>query len=124
MKDALKDPRTKKLMRELARRLPGTTLVTRRWHDEPDSGEVIVEVLNAPATPRRFVESISRPLIWKLWGDGPHPVYVVGIDAESTAKYRADALARSLTAPIASAARRRRVRSRPRAAPRKRTAAR
>ena len=37
MKDALKDPRTKKLMRELARRLPGTTLVTRRWRDEPDA---------------------------------------------------------------------------------------
>jgi len=116
MKDALKDPRTKKLMRELSRRFPGTTLVTRRWHDEPTSGEAIIEVLNAPTDPPECVERFARRLIWKLWGDGPHPVYVDGVSAESTAKYHADDLARARRLPTS--------RRRARPAPRKRAAAR
>jgi len=113
MKDALKDPRTKKLMKELSRRLPGTTLVTRRWHDEPDSGEIIVEVLNAPSPAWKVVDAIARPLIWKLWGDGPHPVSVTAVGPKQSAKEYAAGIALL----------RRAVRRRP-APRRKRTAAR
>jgi hypothetical protein len=92
MKNALKDPRTKTLMKELSRRFPGTTLVTRPMRDAPGSGEILLQVLNAPTDPPDCVERIARRLIWRLWGDGPHPVYVDGVSAERTAKYRADDL--------------------------------
>jgi hypothetical protein len=108
MKDALEDPRTAKFMKAVARRFPKSVLVTRRWYDEPDSGELVVEVLNAPARPLECVEDFAEPLIWKLWGDGPHPVSVRGIDRERTAKYHAADLARAR-----AAARRSRRRARP-----------
>jgi hypothetical protein len=108
MIDALEDPRTEKLMKAVARRFPRSVLTTRRWHDDPHSGELVVEVLNAPSRPPRCVEEFARPLIWKLWGDGPHPVSVWGINREKTAKYHADELARAQ-----AAARRSRRRARP-----------
>jgi hypothetical protein len=116
MKDAMKDPRTAKLMKELARLFPGTTLVPSPMRDEPGSGTIVIEVLNAPSPAWERVNAIARPLIWKLWGDGPHPVYVRGIDREDTAKYHADDLAKARRAPA--------VRRRRPAARRKRAAAR
>ena len=95
MIDAMKDPRTAKFMKELARRLPGTKLVTRPMPDAPDSGEVMIEVLNAPTYPIDAVERIARPLIWKLWGDDPWPVYVHGVSPEDTLRYHAADLARA-----------------------------
>jgi hypothetical protein len=115
MKDALKDPRTKKLMRELMRRFPGTTLITGPMLDEPESGEVLIKVLNAPMIPPGRVHDVARSLIWKLWGDGPHPAYVDAIGPEDSVKYYAKHLPRI---PPARASRR------ARAAPRKRAAAR
>jgi hypothetical protein len=93
--DAMQDPRTAKLMKELRRLLPGTTLVPSPMPDQPGSGEILIEVLNAPEPAWRGVNAIARPLIWKLWGDGPHPVYVRGIGRADTAKYHADDLARA-----------------------------
>lgn len=116
MMDALKDPRTHRLMRELSRRFPGTTLVTRPMADQPDSGEVMIEVLNAPAHPMLVVERFARRWIWKLWGDEPWPAHVCGINAEDTRKYHAADLARARRAP---STRRRRA-----APKRRRTAAR
>jgi len=92
MMDALKDPRTARLMRELSRRFPGTTLVTRPMRDAPDSGEIMLEVLNAPVDD---VQRVARRWIWKLWGDDPWPVYVSGISPEDTMKYHAADLARA-----------------------------
>jgi hypothetical protein len=116
MRDAMKDPRTAKLMKALSRLLPGTTLVPSPMRDEPGSGRIVIEVLNAPAPAWKSVDDIAIPLIWKLWGDGPHPVYVAGISPEDTAEYHAGDLAK---------ARRTRAPSRRRpAARRKRAAAR
>ena len=94
MMDAMKDPRTARLMKQLARRLPGTTLVPRPMRDQPGSGEIVIEVLNAPMDPIDAVDRIARPLIWELWGDGPHPVYVSAISPENTRMNHADDLAR------------------------------
>jgi hypothetical protein len=91
----MKDPRTAKLMRELSRRLPGTTLVPSPMRDQPGSGEIVIEVLNAPMDPIDTVRRIAFPLIWKLWGDGPHPVFVRAISPEDTLKYHAEDLARA-----------------------------
>jgi len=116
MRDAMKDPRTAKLMKALSRLLPGTTLVPSPMRDEPGSGRIVIEVLNAPSPAWMRVNAIARPLIWKLWGDGPHPVFVRGVSRENTAMYHADDLAK---------ARRARTSPRRRAAPRrKRVAAR
>jgi hypothetical protein len=95
MIDAMKDPRTAKFLKALARRLPGTTLVTRPMCDQPGSGEIMVEVLNAPTEPIDAVERVARPLIWKLWGDDPWPVYVHGVSPENTLKHYAEDLARA-----------------------------
>jgi hypothetical protein len=92
---ALKDPRTFRLMRELSRRFPGTTLVTRPMRDGGDPGEIVLEVLNAPVHPPGAVERVARRWIWNLWGDEPWPVYVSGISPENTLKYHADDLARA-----------------------------
>jgi len=111
MMDALKDPRTARLMRELSRRFPGTTLVTRPMADQPGSGEILLQVLNAPVRPAGAVERVARRWIWKLWGDEPWPVYVDPVSPENTLKYHAEDLAKARRAP---AARRRRARSAPR----------
>lgn len=94
MLDALKDPRTHRLMRELSRRFPGTTLVTRPMADQPGSGEIMIEVLNAPTQPRDAVQKFAQRWIWKLWGDEPWPAYVHGVSPEDTMKYHAEDLAR------------------------------
>lgn len=104
MMDALKDPRTHRLMRELSRRFPETTLVTRRWRDNSDPGEIVIEVLNAPVD---AVEQFASRWKWKLWGDEPWPASVHPISPESTRKYHAADLAR---ARRARPARRRRTR--------------
>ena len=114
MRDARKDPRTAKLMRELSRLLPGTTLVVSPMRDQPGWGEIVIEVLNAPAPAWQRVNEIARPLIWKLWGDGPQPVYVRGIGREDTLKYHAEDLARARRAP---SSRRRRAAPKRRRAP-------
>jgi hypothetical protein len=113
--DAMKDPRTAKLMRELSRRLPGTTLVTSPMRDQPGSGEIVIEVLNAPMDPIDAVSKVAFPLIWKLWGDEAWPVYVRAVSPENTMKYHADDLAR---AQRARPSRRRARTSRRRTAPR------
>jgi hypothetical protein len=93
--DALKDPRTRRLMRELSRAFPGTTLVTSPMRDQPGSGEIVIEVLNAPVHPADAVRRVARKWIWKLWGDEPWPAYVRGISPEDTMKYHAADLARA-----------------------------
>jgi len=111
----MKDPRTAKLMRELSRRFPGVTMVTGPMLDEPDSGEVHIHVLNTPSNALRAVETRARRLIWKLFRDGPHPVYVTAVNPTDSIKYYAADLARArrrTTSP----------RRRARAAPRKRVA--
>jgi hypothetical protein len=108
MMDALKDARTLRLMRELSRRFPGTTLVTSPRRDAPGSGEILVQVLNAPVRPADAVERVARRWIWKLWGDDPWPVYVEGVSPENTLKYHAADLAR---AQRAQRTRRRRTRT-------------
>jgi hypothetical protein len=112
--DALKDPRTTRLMRELSRRFPRTTLVTRPMRDQPDSGEIMLKVLNAPVRPAEAVERVARRWIWKLWGDEPWPVYVDPVSPEDSRKYYAEELAR---ARRARPSRRRRARTTRRRAP-------
>jgi hypothetical protein len=111
----MKDPRTAKLMRELSRRFPGVTMVTGPMLDEPGSGEVHIHVLNAPSNSLRAVETRARRLIWKLFRDGPHPVYVTAVNPTDSIKYYAEHLAK---------ARKTRVVRRRRAAPSKRATAR
>ena len=116
MKDAMKDPRTAKLMKELSRLLPGTTLVQSPMRDQPGSGEIVIEVLNAPSPAWKRVDDIAVPLIWKLWGDGPHPVFVRGVSREDTARYHAADMEKARRARAPSrrrpAARRKRTASR------------
>jgi len=86
------DRKIARLLRELRRRLPGTTLITGPMADEPDSGEVLVEVLNAPMEPLGYVDSVARPLVQAIWGDGPRRPYVRAVSPETSRKYYAQHL--------------------------------
>lgn len=88
----MKDPRIAKLMRALSRRFPGTTLITGPMPDDPNSGETLIQVLNAPDEPMWVVNEFAWSVIWDLWGDEPHPALVSAVNREQTAKYYAHRL--------------------------------
>ena len=88
----MRDPRIAKLMKALRRRFPGTTLITGPMPDAPESGEILIEVLNAPDDPPLVVTEYAHTVIWELWGDEPWPALVGGVNREQTAKYYAHRL--------------------------------
>jgi hypothetical protein len=79
-------------MKALARRFPGTTLITGPMPDAPDSGETRIKVLNAPDDPPGVVRDFAWTVIFELWGDEPHPALVSPVNRENTAKYYAHRL--------------------------------
>ena len=88
----MKDPRIAKLKKALLRRFPGTTLITGPMPDAPDSGEICIQVLNAPDEPPLVVHNYAHTVIWDLWGDEPWPALVDSVNRENTAKYYAHRL--------------------------------
>jgi hypothetical protein len=97
----VKDPRIAKLMKALLRRFPGTTLITGPMPDDPNSGEIRIQVLNAPVDPPLVVHEFAHAVIRDLWGDEPWPALVDAVNRGDTAKYYAHHL------PKARASRRR-----------------
>ena len=93
----MKDPRIAKLMKALRQRFPGTTLITGSMPDAPDSGEILIQVLNAPDHPPLVVDHFAHTVIWELWGDEPWPALVGGVNREQTAKYYAHHLPKTRT---------------------------
>jgi hypothetical protein len=87
----MKDPKVAKFMKALARRFPSTTMVTGPMPDEPDSGEICVQLLNAPS-PSMVVRKFVGELTQKLWPAEKLtwvPVHVSPVSVEDTAKYYA-----------------------------------
>ena len=106
----MKDPRIAKLIKALSRRFPGTTIITGPMADEPDSGETMITVLNAPMDPPRLVWDFALQVSKKLWGDDWITAFVSAVSPEQTAKCYPHLLAKHRVArPRRSARRRRRT---------------
>jgi hypothetical protein len=85
----MKDPRVSKLIKALALRFPGTTIITGPMRDQPGSGEVRIDVLDAPVDPPTLVYDFAWQVIEKLWGDEPHIAFVSAISPENSAGHAA-----------------------------------
>ena len=101
--------RRAKLMQALARRFPGTTMITGPMPDEPDSGEVRIKLLNAPTEPPMVVFDFAHEVINKLWGDEWVTASVYPVSRENTAKYYAEHLLKHRAARTPPQRRRRRT---------------
>lgn len=79
------DPRIAKLMAALRRRFPDKTLATGPMPDQPDSGEVSIDVLDVPDGMRRVVDEFASRRIEELWGEEPQTAFVFTVSPEATA---------------------------------------
>ena len=101
--------RRAKLMRALARRFPGTTMITGPMPDEPDLGEVRITLLNAPIDPPMVVYNFASKTIREIWGDEWVTGFVSPVSRENTAKYYSQHLPKRRAARSRPQRRRRRA---------------
>jgi hypothetical protein len=93
----MRDRRIARLLTALTARFPGTTPILGPRMDDPDSGEVLITLLNAPTDPPTLVHRFAWTVIDELWGDEPVPVSVGAVSRADTAKYYAHRLPKPRT---------------------------
>ena len=107
--DPVERVRIAKLMQALARRFPGTTMITGPMPDCPDSGETRIKLLNAPIDPPMVVYDFAHKVMDELWGDDCRMASVSPVSRENTAKYYAEHLPKRRAARSRPQRRRRRA---------------